>query len=181
MDTGTIAGLVLPGLATGLGGLALVVVRSPSERTLDTLLGLTAGVMLAAAVFSLLVPALERGSLGEVLLGVTVGAAAMVALDTYLPHAHARFHEQGRAAAEELTDERRRAALLISALTIHNIPEGLAVGVAFAAGGPELGVPIADRDRRPERAGGVRRGRAAPADRHLPPARAPGRRAHGAR
>jgi zinc transporter, ZIP family len=143
MDTGTIAGLVLPGLATGLGGLALVVVRSPSERTLDTLLGLTAGVMLAAAVFSLLVPALERGSLGEVLLGVTVGAAAMVALDTYLPHAHARFHEQGRAAAEELTDERRRAALLISALTIHNIPEGLAVGVAFAAGGPELGVPIA--------------------------------------
>jgi ZIP family zinc transporter len=53
-----------------------------------------------------------------------------------------RFRERGHPAAEELA-ARRRATLLLSALTIHNVPEGLAVGVAFAAGGPELGLPLA--------------------------------------
>ena len=52
--------MVLPGLATGLGGLALIALRRPTTRTLDLMTGLTAGIMLAAAIFSLLVPSLER-------------------------------------------------------------------------------------------------------------------------
>ena len=129
--------LVAPGLATGLGGLALLAIRRPGDRLLDTLLGVTGGIMLAATVFSLLVPALEEGTVGEVVLGFVCGAALLALLDVYMPHAHARFAEglQGR--------QERRAALMLGALTIHNLPEGLAVGVAFAAGGPELGVPIA--------------------------------------
>jgi zinc transporter, ZIP family len=95
--------------------------------------------MLGATVFSLLVPALERGRLGEVLAGVAAGGLALLALDAAVPHVHLRFAERGQ--AEERSA--RRALLLLSALTIHNIPEGLAVGVAFAAGGPELGVPVA--------------------------------------
>ena len=64
------------------------------------------------------------------------------ALDRFVPHAHARLQERGHAAT---TDPRatHRAILLLSALTIHNLPEGLAVGLAFAAGGHELGVPLA--------------------------------------
>jgi len=137
MDRTTAFWLVAPGLATGLGGLALLVYRRPGDRMLDLLLGTTGGIMTAAAVFSLLVPALDEGTVGEVVLGFLCGAAVLALLDAYIPHAHARFSEgaHGR--------EERRAALMLSALTIHNLPEGLAVGVAFAAGGSELGVPIA--------------------------------------
>jgi ZIP family zinc transporter len=136
MDS-TLVWLVLPGLATGLGGLALLLVRRPGDRLLDTLLGLTAGIMLAAAMFSLLVPALDAGTVLEVVLGFGAGAGALALLDAYIPHIHARFVER------EQTRGERRAVMLLSALTIHNLPEGLAVGVAFAAGGTELGVPIA--------------------------------------
>ncbi|HXG77458.1 MAG TPA: ZIP family metal transporter [Gaiellaceae bacterium] len=129
--------IVLPGIATGLGGIALAAVRRPGERLLDVLLGATAGIMLAASVFSLLVPALERGRLAEVVAGFFAGAGTLALLDRAIPHAHARFAERAH------TREQRRAALMLSALTIHNLPEGLAVGVAFAAGGTELGAPIA--------------------------------------
>ena len=135
-------GLIVPGLATGLGGLGVLVLRRPSELTLDALLGFTAGIMLAATAFSLLVPALDRGSLGEVLIGFGLGCGFIALLDLLVPHAHARYRERGRPAAEELA-ARNRATLLLSALTIHNVPEGLAVGVAFAAGGPDLGLPLA--------------------------------------
>jgi ZIP family zinc transporter len=141
LDAETLLGLVIPGLATGLGGVAVLLFRRPSTLVLDTLLGFTAGVMLAATAFSLLVPALDRGSLGEVLLGFALGCGFLAVLDVVVPHAHARFRERGRPAAEELAA--RRAALLLSALTIHNLPEGLAVGVAFAAGGSDLGLPLA--------------------------------------
>jgi ZIP family zinc transporter len=140
-----IAILVLPGLATAIGGCALLVVRRVSGASLDALLGLTAGIMLAATFFSLLVPALDRGSLGEVLIGFAVGGVLMAVVDRLLPHMHARLREDGSPSLEDATSvgARRRAAMLLSALTIHNVPEGIAVGVALGAGGPELAVPIA--------------------------------------
>lgn len=66
-------------------------------------------------------------------------AASLLVLDVLVPHVHLRFFERGHGDVVA----GRRALLLVSALTIHNIPEGVAVGVAFAAGGPELGIPIA--------------------------------------
>lgn len=142
MDPGVLLALVLPGLATGLGGLPLLWVRHPSDRLLDALLGFTAGVMLAATMFGLLVPALDEGRVGVVVGGIVAGAGLMVVLDRVLPHAHARFAEEGRPPAED-HDTRLRSGLLVTAMTIHNLPEGLAVGAAFAAGGWSLGLPIA--------------------------------------
>ena len=66
----------------------------------------------------------------------------MTVLDIVVPHAHARFGERGRIPAEQRR-ARERGTLSLAALTIHNVPEGLVVGVAFAAGGTELGAPLA--------------------------------------
>lgn len=139
MDASTFLWILAAGLATGVGGLGLLAIRDPSEHLLDGLLGFTAGIMLAATAFSLLVPALDRGSIGEVVLGFAAGCVVLFALDRLVPHVHARFAEPGHT----VDPRRRQAGLLLAALTIHNVPEGLAVGVAFAAGGADLGVPIA--------------------------------------
>ncbi|HEU5263793.1 MAG TPA: ZIP family metal transporter [Gaiellaceae bacterium] len=139
MDLETLLWILAAGLATAVGGLGLLLLPRPSEYLLDVLLGFTAGVMLAATAFSLLVPALDEGTLVEVLAGVLAGGVTLLVLDVIVPHVHLRFVERGHADVAA----GRRAALLLSALTIHNVPEGMAVGVAFAAGGPELGIPIA--------------------------------------
>jgi ZIP family zinc transporter len=140
VDVGWIVG---SGLATGIGGLLLLIVKRPSPRLLDALSGFTAGVMLAATAFSLLVPALELGTLPEILVGLAAGGGLFAVLDIVIPHAHGRFAEREHPLAAYLVGENRRAVMLLSALTLHNIPEGMAVGVAFAAGGPELGIPLA--------------------------------------
>ncbi len=142
LDLSAVLVILASGLATTLGGLALLAVRRPSPRLLDVLLGFTAGVMLAAAFFSLLLPALERGGLAQALGGFLAGAATLALLDVVVPHIHARFVEPGHEDDPRIGAQ-RRAVLLLSALTIHNVPEGMAVGLAFAAGGPELGVPTA--------------------------------------
>ena len=142
MDVETLGWILASGLCTGVGGLFLLLIRRPTGQTLDVLLGFTAGVMLAATAFSLLVPALERGSVGEVLIGFVLGAITLLALDRFIPHRHERMAERGTEPAE-VASRRRRATLLLSALTIHNLPEGMAVGLAFAAGGPDLGIPLA--------------------------------------
>jgi ZIP family zinc transporter len=142
VDAETLGWIVASGACTAVGGLFLFLVRRPTARLLDVLLGFTAGVMLAATAFSLLVPALERGGVGEVLGGFALGALTLLLLDRFVPHAHERMAEGGATRRDE-PDPRHRAGLLLSALTIHNLPEGMAVGLAFAAGGPELGIPLA--------------------------------------
>jgi zinc transporter, ZIP family len=134
--------IVASGGMTAVGGLGLLLAGRPSDKVLDALSGFTAGVMLAATAFSLLVPALERGSVASVAGGLLLGGALFAALDELLPHMHLRFVERGQVEPKTPT-HRHRAVLLLSALTIHNVPEGMAVGLAFAAGGPGLGVPLA--------------------------------------
>jgi ZIP family zinc transporter len=130
--------IVGSGLATAVGGLFLFLSGRPSDRALDVMSGFTAGVMLAAANFSLLVPALDRGPLGAVAGGLLVGGLVFSVLDRVIPHIHMRFSERGHDAIPG-----PRGLLTLSALTVHNVPEGMAVGLAFATGGPELGIPLA--------------------------------------
>lgn len=123
-----VAGTVATGFATGIGALPVLFTRRVSERVLDALLGFSAGVMLAATAFSLIVPAIELGGVGPAAGGILIGALFLAFLDHALPHTH--FIK----GAEGPTSHLRRVWLLIIAITLHNFPEGLAVGVGFGSG-----------------------------------------------
>ncbi|MEZ4521508.1 MAG: ZIP family metal transporter [Thermomicrobiales bacterium] len=121
---------------TAAGAAIVLFVRQPGTRFLDTMLGFAAGVMLAASVWSLLIPAIERSEEGSLPAwlpagaGLAVGAGSLWIIDQILPHIHPL---QRNATAEGMSSAWRQTTLLIMAITIHNIPEGLAVGVAFGA------------------------------------------------
>jgi ZIP family zinc transporter len=121
---------------TALGSAAVFTVREFSERTLDTMLGFAAGVMIAASYWSLLAPAIEM-SQGKSLpawvpaaVGFLAGGAFLRVIDLVLPHLHPGAPE---CETEGVPTTFRRVTLLILAITLHNFPEGLAVGVAFGA------------------------------------------------
>jgi ZIP family zinc transporter len=125
---GLLGGLVITFLNT-LGALGVLVWRRPSERFLDGALGFAAGVMLTASFTSLILPGIARGGLGPVLLGLALGALALDLADHLLPHLHPARGAEGLA-----TSRIRAVWLFIIAITIHNLPEGLAVGVGFGSG-----------------------------------------------
>lgn len=127
---------------TALGASLVLVTQNVSRRYLDASLGLAAGVMLAASFWSLLAPSIEMaeelgyGGLKWIppLVGFLAGAVFLRVVDRILPHLH-----PGLAEAEGPSTSLRRTTLLVLAITLHNIPEGLAVGVAFgAAANPAL-------------------------------------------
>jgi len=128
---------VLAGLSTGIGGLLVCIVPKINRRWYDTLLGFSAGVMLATASISLLGPALHKDGLVQVALGLTFGALIVHLLERAVPHLEPHF------APELKGHEKRLGVLLAAALTIHHIPEGLAIGVAFAGGGTSIGTLVA--------------------------------------
>ncbi len=125
---GLVAGVFIVAMNL-LGALAILFMRKPSQRAQDTMLGFAAGVMLTASFTSLILPGIERGGVLPVLAGVTLGALAMDLADRLIPHSHPIIGREG------LDSKRVRAVwLFIIAITLHNAPEGLAVGVAFGAG-----------------------------------------------
>lgn len=136
---------LLAGAATGLGAIPVLMLRRPSERLMAPMLGLAGGMMLAASLFSLLVPAVQTVAASGTpwALGIATaaallaGAGAMQTLDRRLPHAHVETVE-----ADGMMPN---VSLVVAAISLHNIPEGLAVGVAAAAGadhGMSLGIAL---------------------------------------
>ncbi|HEX9631238.1 MAG TPA: ZIP family metal transporter, partial [Gemmatimonadales bacterium] len=104
-------------------------------------MGFAAGVMVAASCWSLLVPALKLGGVWPAAAGLLVGAALIYVLDQSLPHLHPEFPDEARAEGPRVAW--RRSALLLAAITLHNFPEGLAVGVSFGTGQPGSAVALA--------------------------------------
>lgn len=121
---------------TAAGAGVIFLTRSVTHRILDSLMGFAAGVMLAASVWSLLLPAMdmavEQGVVEWVpaLVGFMAGGVFLRVCDAYLPHLHPTHPLH---LAEGVPTQWRRSTLLVMAITLHNIPEGLAVGVLFGA------------------------------------------------
>ena len=129
-------------LLTALGAGVVFFFRTIHRKVLDGMLGFAAGVMVAASFWSLLAPAIEiaeqKSSLPPwlvVLIGFLLGAGVLSLVDKVLPHLHPGFKMDQ---AEGIRTGLRRSVLLVLAITLHNIPEGLAVGVAFGAAGAGL-------------------------------------------
>jgi ZIP family zinc transporter len=138
------------GAATALGAMFVLLVRKLSEPLNDALLGFSAGVMLAASFFSLIIPGIEHAKVdtGSTTLAMTVivaalmlGAITLSIVNRYAPHEHFILGPQGAEAVAL-----RRIWLFVIAITLHNFPEGLAVGVGYGggdiAGGNALAIGI---------------------------------------
>ena len=146
-----VGGVIIAGF--NLFGASLVLVwRNPSERALDVALGFAAGIMLAASFTSLIVPGIEVYSDGNpipVLVGLALGAAFLDRSDVLIPHAHYLLSGRKRSDAADpseslpVGDERLAGVILfVLAITIHNMPEGLAVGVGFGSGNLSNAIPL---------------------------------------
>lgn len=128
-------GLFTYGL-TAMGAALVFFTRTVNEKVLDAMLGFAAGVMIAASFWSLLVPSIDMaGAQGIIewlpaVIGFLTGGIFLRICDAYLPHLHIGLP---REEAEGLPTSWRRATLLVLAITLHNIPEGLAIGVLFGA------------------------------------------------
>lgn len=132
--------------ATALGALPGLVLHRIHQRLEDSLLGMAAGMMLAASAFSLIIPGLEAGESltghaisagGIVVLGMTIGVLLMLGLDQFVPHEH--LHGGPCGAGNERVS---RLWLFVFAIALHNLPEGMAVGVAFSQADLGVGVPL---------------------------------------
>ena len=129
---------------TALGAGLVFFFKTINRKSLDTMLGFAAGVMIAASFWSLLLPAIEMseeaGNLPWLapMIGFLMGGAFLKLADSLLPHLHIGMPVER---AEGVKTNWKRSILLVTAITLHNIPEGLAVGVAFGAVG--AGIPSA--------------------------------------
>ena len=135
---------ILAGLATGLGALPALFFKDISKNLFNSMLGAAAGVMLAATAFSLLVPGISYGNaiwpgkgIYVVSLGMFIGALFLHYADRQLPHVH--FDSISDVHLNSL----KKVWLFIIAITIHNFPEGMSVGVSFGSGEMKNGVVLA--------------------------------------
>ena len=135
---------ILAGLATGFGALPALFFKDISERLFRRLLGAAAGVMLAATAFALLIPGIEFGNaiwpdqgLWVVSAGMIIGALFLHFADQRLPHLHLD------SVNDDTLNSLQKISLFIIAITIHNFPEGMSVGVSFGTGDIGNGLTLA--------------------------------------
>ncbi|WP_432695655.1 ZIP family metal transporter [Marinobacterium sp. YM272] len=132
--------------STALGAAGALLLRNLKARTEDSMLGFAAGMMLAAASFSLILPGLAEGerltgspviSALILSLGLALGVALMLGLDRFTPHEHEYIGAHG-------PDYQRlgRVWLFSLAIALHNLPEGMAIGVSFSGGDLSVGLPL---------------------------------------
>lgn len=130
-------GSVLSALSTGGGALIVLFInQSVSHRWMDILLAFSAGIMMAASTIGLIPEALNLGGFGSLVVGVFLGVLALTTLEKKIPHLDLEHNRYGIQFDE-------KALLIIAAITLHNIPEGLSVGVSYASQTEDTGNLIA--------------------------------------
>ncbi|MBT2691350.1 ZIP family metal transporter [Bacillus sp. ISL-47] len=130
-------GSVLSALSTGLGALLILFMKgSVTHRWRDTLLAFTAGIMMAASTMGLIPEALSIGGFNPLAAGIFLGVLALTILEKNIPHLDLQHSSKGIEFDE-------KAMLIIAAITLHNIPEGLSVGVSYASSSQDTGNLIA--------------------------------------
>ncbi len=135
---------ILAGLATGLGALPVIFFKNISHNLFCSLLGAAAGVMLAATAFSLLVPGISFGNAFWPGMGIYVVSAGMLLGAFFLHYAdHQLPHPHLDAVIDPHINSLRKIWLFVIAITIHNFPEGMSVGVSFGSGEMKNGVVLA--------------------------------------
>jgi ZIP family zinc transporter len=133
-------------LMTAVGAAFVFGMKAINRKFLDLMLGFAGGVMIAASVWSLLIPAIEIAEVEGLppwmpaLVGFACGGVFLYVLDRLLPHLHPGISADH---VEGIRTQWSRSALLVGAITLHNIPEGLAVGVAFGAAAHGEGATVA--------------------------------------
>lgn len=132
-----IFGSVLSALSTGLGALVILFMSdSVTHRWRDILLAFTAGIMMAASTMGLIPEALNNGGFLQLSIGIFLGVLTLTLLEKNIPHIDLQHSKKGIEFDE-------KAMLIISAITLHNIPEGLSVGVSYASSVEDTGNLIA--------------------------------------
>jgi ZIP family zinc transporter len=135
---GTISSLIA-GLATVIGAIPVLFMKKElNEKSMDFLLGFAAGVMLSATMFSLIVPSLDKGGVVITIVGILAGSIVIDLFDRFSPHEHFLKGHEGPEAMKL-----KKIWLFIIAITLHNFPEGMAVGVSFGGGMVSNGISIA--------------------------------------
>jgi len=134
MNTGIISGIMIPFIGTSLGAACVFFMKSELKMSVQKALsGFAAGVMVAASIWSLIIPAMEQcedmGKLSFIpaFVGFWLGALFLLLLDCVIPHLHLNAET-----AEGPKSKLKRTTMMVLAVTLHNIPEGMAVGVVFA-------------------------------------------------
>lgn len=133
MDINVFYGILIPFLGTSAGAACVFFMKKNlNEQIQRALTGFAAGVMVAASIWSLLIPAIEQSGLGKfsfvpAAVGFWIGVLFLLLLDHMIPHLH-----QNSDKAEGPKSRLQRTTMLVLAVTLHNIPEGMAVGVVYA-------------------------------------------------
>lgn len=134
MDISVAAGVMIPFIGTSLGSAMVFFMRNQINRKLEKLLlGFASGVMVAASVWSLLIPSIEmaaeQGKIAWIpaAVGFILGMAFLLLLDSVIPHLHLDTDKP-----EGMASKAKKTTTMVFAVTLHNIPEGMAVGVTFA-------------------------------------------------
>ena len=130
----TIIGLMIPFLGTTLGSAMVFLMRNQINKKVEKLLlGFASGVMIAASIWSLIIPSIEMSEGQGIItvvpaaIGFMLGVIFLLVLDSLIPHLHLRTDKP-----EGIKSKLKRTTMMVLAVTLHNIPEGMAVGVVFA-------------------------------------------------
>lgn len=135
MNRNIIMGLIIPFIGTGLGSACVFLMKKKMNKQIErALTGFASGVMVAASIWSLLVPAMEQSeglkrlAFVPAFIGFWMGILFLLLLDSVIPHLHLNSDK-----AEGPKSRLARTTMMVLAVTLHNIPEGMAVGVVYAA------------------------------------------------